>query len=380
MKKTMVIMMTFSTLFFGACKKHHVENPGGETASMPGDNLDLYAVLDAFKSSKNLEGFEKSLNDKSKKINNLDLNTDGKVDYIKVVDNKDGDDHAITLRVPVSKTEAQDVAVIEIEKTGDKTASLQIIGDEKLYGSGVVIEPKSGEEKSGFVFTTVAVNVWDWPVVTYVYDSGYVVYVSPWDYEYYPVWYDPWEPVAWDVYYPVVYTYHSYYYPVGHPRFERANTIYVQRRVVSDYVMHHDYRQPVYHDNGRHNGNAFGPGNGNYGPRKPEGNMPRGQEKNSAPRMPQQNQKATPGNNQRTAPHGNNDHRTNSPMRNDQIRHQYPENNSHGNGGAQRQSQPHGGMPHGGMQGPRTPQQPHGGGMPHGGNHGGNRPPGGKPR
>ena len=39
---------------------------------LPGDNLDLYAVLDLFQKSKTIEEFEKSLNDEKTKVNNLD--------------------------------------------------------------------------------------------------------------------------------------------------------------------------------------------------------------------------------------------------------------------------------------------------------------------
>ncbi len=35
---------------------------------LPGDNLDLYAVLDLFQKSKTIEAFEKSLNDEKNKI------------------------------------------------------------------------------------------------------------------------------------------------------------------------------------------------------------------------------------------------------------------------------------------------------------------------
>jgi len=57
---------------------------GKETASdstllgLPGDNLDLVAVLDLFQKSKTIEDFEKSLNEEKTGINNLDLNLDGK--------------------------------------------------------------------------------------------------------------------------------------------------------------------------------------------------------------------------------------------------------------------------------------------------------------
>src|SRR6187455_1570992 len=77
---------------------------------LPGDNLDLYAVLTLFQKSKTIEEFEKSLNDGSSKINNLDLDLDKKIDFIKVVTDKKDDAYTFILRVDVTKTEAQDVA------------------------------------------------------------------------------------------------------------------------------------------------------------------------------------------------------------------------------------------------------------------------------
>jgi len=41
---------------------------------LPGDNLNLYAVMTLFQESKTLEEFERSLNDENSRINNLDLN------------------------------------------------------------------------------------------------------------------------------------------------------------------------------------------------------------------------------------------------------------------------------------------------------------------
>ena len=69
---------------------------------LPGDNLDLYAVLDLFQKSKTIEEFEKSLNLEKTGINNLDLDLDGKVDFIKVVTKQDGDDFTFILQVAVN--------------------------------------------------------------------------------------------------------------------------------------------------------------------------------------------------------------------------------------------------------------------------------------
>lgn len=64
-----------------------------ERLDLPGDNLNLYAVLKVFQASETLEAFEKSLNDASNNINNPDLNGDNETDYIEVVDNVDGNSY-----------------------------------------------------------------------------------------------------------------------------------------------------------------------------------------------------------------------------------------------------------------------------------------------
>ena len=53
-----------------------------EYLGLPGDNLNLYAVMKLFQESETLEGFERNLNAQDSKINNLDLNNDNLVDYI----------------------------------------------------------------------------------------------------------------------------------------------------------------------------------------------------------------------------------------------------------------------------------------------------------
>jgi hypothetical protein len=115
-----------------------------DTASLglPGDNLDLYGVLDLFQKSKTIEAFEKSLNEEKSKVNNLDLDLDKKVDFIKVVTKQKDSSFTFILQVDVSKKETQDVAVILVDKLKNQKVSIQIVGDEELYGKDYVIEPK----------------------------------------------------------------------------------------------------------------------------------------------------------------------------------------------------------------------------------------------
>lgn len=196
---------------------------------MPGDNLDLNAVLDLFKNSKSIEDFENKLNSEKTNINNLDLNEDGYVDYIRVIDYVKDDAHLITLQVAFTADEIQDVAVIELDRQDDKTV-VQIVGDEALYGRDYIIEPKTENER-------VAYNANNWTSVQYIYGPQYIVYVSPWYYGFYPHWHRPWRPYHWDVYYGYVHPYHMYYRPCGYYRSYHAH---------HHYYGHKSYSQTYY--------------------------------------------------------------------------------------------------------------------------------------
>lgn len=199
-----------TSLVFAACSSSGEKE---EKTGKAGDQLDLFAVLKTFEKSSSPEAFEKSLNSSAEGVNNLDLNEDGQTDYIKVTDKKiDDQSHVLVLQVDVAQGETQDVATIQIQKTGEQEASLQIVGDEDLYGDEYIVEPKSDVAAAGLVVaTTYAVNVWTWPAVAYIYSPSYVVWTSPYYYEYYPVWWEPWPVVAYDVYYPVVAVHHVHY-------------------------------------------------------------------------------------------------------------------------------------------------------------------------
>src|SRR3972149_4165394 len=72
---------------------------------LPGDNLNLYAVMKLFQESETLEGFERRLNAEDSRINNLDLNGDNYIDYIRVIDQPDGRVHLIVLQVAINSRE-----------------------------------------------------------------------------------------------------------------------------------------------------------------------------------------------------------------------------------------------------------------------------------
>lgn len=254
-----------------------------DSLGLPGDNFDLYGALELFKKADSPEAFEKAINSNDNEVNNLDLDGDGKVDYVKVIDKKDGDAHTLVLQVDVSENEKQDVAVIEVEKTGDDKAHVQIVGDEELYGKDYIIEPKdetadkntnartsTSQGNNGSnddVYSTsdnsnrqpntttnnttnnyynsnpnppVVVNVWAWPSVQYIYGPSYAVWVSPWYWRTYPVWWDPWAPVYWRYHYRRAWHYHyPYYHRVNYYRSPRVHNWYYGRRTSSQMVRNH---------------------------------------------------------------------------------------------------------------------------------------------
>jgi len=145
------------------------QNTPKEYLGLPGDNLNLYAVMKLFQESETLEGFERSLNDENSMINNLDLNGDNLVDYITVSDYVDGNVHTIVLRVALNRKEYQDVAVFTVEKFRNGSVQIQLIGDEALYGRNYIIEPNYEETPNPGYIGTVHKKV----VVTTYYDIAY---------------------------------------------------------------------------------------------------------------------------------------------------------------------------------------------------------------
>ncbi|MBL0339819.1 MAG: hypothetical protein IPP71_02230 [Bacteroidetes bacterium] len=219
-----------------------------DSTGMPGDNFSLQGALDLFKESGSLEDFEKRLNDKENSVNNLDLNGDGKTDYIRVVDNSKENVHAIVLQVPISKIESQDVAVIELEKDGDKSAFIQIVGNEDVYGEEKILEPveaveppdngdiKRGPSAYSPGLQGMYVNVWFWPCVPFLYAPVYIVWVSPWYWDYYPSYWSPWPPTPWRWHYMSCAHYHHHYHYYNYRRSNYAQQVYAPRRTSSPYV------------------------------------------------------------------------------------------------------------------------------------------------
>lgn len=212
-----------------------------DSTGLEGDHLDLNGVLELFKESENVEDFEKKLNTEDNGVNNLDLNEDGEVDYIRVIDHANGDAHALALQVPVDESESQDVAVIEIEQSDDEEIKLQVIGDSELYGEDYMVEPVDQKNRN------VTVNVYGWRPVRHIYGPRYTVWVSPWRWRQSPRWWRPWRRVHYRVYRPRVVRYHRPYYRRVHVRrCHRAHRHYTVHHVHSvTFKKNHSHKHVV---------------------------------------------------------------------------------------------------------------------------------------
>jgi len=229
-------------------------NPGIDSTGLPGDNFSLQGALALFEKAQSPEGFEQLLNTESNHVNNLDLNEDGEIDYLRVIHNQKDDAHVFIIQAIVSEKENQDVAVIGLEKTGDTTAVLQITGDEDIYGETVIVEPGEADSETARLSFTgdeishgpamgypdyspgIIINVWFWPTVRFIHTPAYVTWRSPYRWRHYPGWWRPWRPLRWHAFRPHHYHHHHRFSVVRTHRVVHARRIYTPLRVTSSTV------------------------------------------------------------------------------------------------------------------------------------------------
>ena len=154
------------------------------------NNLDLKAVATAFGESKNLEDFERKLNDYDSGISNLDLNNDGQVDYLRVVEEMKNNTHVVVIQAVLEKDVYQDVATIVVDRDYNNSTTVQVIGDPYIYGSNYIIEP-------AYVYTP--------PIYGFFWGVGYHRWHSPFYWGYYPTYYRHHSPYEVNVYLSNVY-------------------------------------------------------------------------------------------------------------------------------------------------------------------------------
>lgn len=161
------------------------------------DNLDLEAVAITFGESKNVEDFERRLNDPENRISNLDLNNDGYVDFLRVVEVEEKGTHLIVIQAVIGQDLYQDVASIIVEGESKTSATVTIVGNRDIYGDNYVIVPR-------YVVRPV---IFDW-----FWLPTYVVYHSLWYWDYYPHYYHLHICLGYHSYHRHIHTWHTHHH------------------------------------------------------------------------------------------------------------------------------------------------------------------------
>ena len=194
------------------------------TSSDISEDLNLKTVATLFGQCKDLEQFELLLNHPDSAFSNLDLNGDGEVDYLRVVETADGNKHLVVIQAVLAKDIYQDVASIYVEKDErNKSVTVQVIGDEYIYGTNYIIEPV-------YIYTPI---IYDW-----FWGPSWVCYHSPYYWGYYPHHWRPYYCIDPYLYWDDCY-WHHYHHPICSYR-------HVHRPHRHYHDMHHHVRRNDY--------------------------------------------------------------------------------------------------------------------------------------
>lgn len=98
------------------------------------DGLDLQAVTDLSTKSKDAKDFETKLNAPGNTVNNLDLNEDDVIDFIKVTEVHDNGARGFSLTTEVAEGDEQELCTIQFEEENGQ-ASVHTQGNQSMYGS-----------------------------------------------------------------------------------------------------------------------------------------------------------------------------------------------------------------------------------------------------
>lgn len=195
------------------------------TSSDISENLDLKTVATLFGQAKDLEQFEQLLNDPDSAFSNLDLNGDGEVDYLRVIETADNNRHLVVVQAVLAKDIYQDVASIFVEKDEQNHITVQVVGDEYIYGENYIIEPV-------YIYRPV---IYDW-----FWGPSWVCWHSPYYWGYYPHWWHPFHCID-----PFLYWDHCYWHHYHHPicSYRTVHHHHPHYRHMHDRVRRNDYAQ-----------------------------------------------------------------------------------------------------------------------------------------
>lgn len=164
----LLILISFFWPSGGGEKQYNVNV---QSIAYGSQGLDLATVGSLLKKAENAADLERLLNDPNTGLNNLDLDEDGKVDYIKVTEYGSEQTKGFSLTVEPVAGETQEVATIAIEKSADDQANVEVKGNEQIYG-------QNHYHRSSFGITDMLFMYWLF--------RPHPFYASPWGYGNYP--------------------------------------------------------------------------------------------------------------------------------------------------------------------------------------------------
>lgn len=160
--------------------------------------LDLGAVGAVFAQSSSVREFEMLLNDYSLGISNLDLDRDGYVDYLRVVETIQGGAHLLHIQAVLGYNYYENVATVIVENPLGSNWYVEIVGAPSLYGQSCYVRP---------VYYSRPL------ILSHFRTPHYTVWESPWYWGYYPTRYRRHAPIHVDNYRTCVHSYmHSHSY------------------------------------------------------------------------------------------------------------------------------------------------------------------------
>lgn len=166
--------------------------------------LDLNAVAAAFAEARSVREFEQIINSSRYMINNLDLNRDGWIDYLRVIEGRSGAYHTLLIQACLAPSVFQDVATLVAERLADRLY-VEVIGDPYLYGYNYIVRP---------VFIKRP------PMWEMYGHASYSPWSSPYYYNYWPSYYTQPKPIYLNHYQAYVHTYmtnHHYCHTCSYP-------------------------------------------------------------------------------------------------------------------------------------------------------------------
>jgi len=175
--KTQLLIMALITSVFATQIQGQNRTIVNAQNSEISDNLDLRVVASIFGDSRNLQDFERQLNDPKLQISNLDLNNDGQVDYLRVIESVEKRTHIVIIQSVLDRDIYQDVASIEVEKNWNNNIQIQVVGNSYFYGQNYIYEP--------VYYNTPLIYASFWL-------PNYQPYYSNWYWNYYPNYYYAW--------------------------------------------------------------------------------------------------------------------------------------------------------------------------------------------